>query len=69
MQEELYEDSGITVDELLTKILEFYFENSMSKIALNQLINLLNFSLPHPKKLPKTEYHFLKLINKFNLDF
>ena len=60
----LYENSGINLGNAISRILKYFIKNSLTKTALYELMDLLDFFLPKPNNLPKTKYQFNKIINK-----
>lgn len=64
LHKDLYENSQVTVGEVLVKILEHFYNNGSKKKELESVIDLLNFVLPSGHKLPKTKYYLTKLINQ-----
>lgn len=52
----LYEGSKIDVNTTIGSILDFYISPSLSKLALSDLLSLIDNILPQPNLLPHTKY-------------
>ena len=59
-QEKLYENSDITVGGAITLLLCFALRHSLTKVALDDLLELLNIIMPL-SALPRTRFLFSKL--------
>lgn len=52
----LYEGSKVDVNTVIGSILDFYISHSLPKLALSDLLSLIDNLIPQPKLLPQTKY-------------
>lgn len=62
IQQSLYENSEMTVEEAVTNVLDMLITHKFSKTALKDQLKLINSMLPSGHKMPKSLYQFFKYV-------
>lgn len=64
LHQPIYENSDVMGGDALLKILRLYVKNKLSKTALVDILETVDFLLPKPNALPKSKFVLLKLIDE-----